>query len=256
MRAGIIHTDNVRRGLFALAELKRRYGQASKRNLLVLEGLTGAGKTCFSEWVYTQNTEMHYLEADPDWTASWLMRDVAGALSLPREHSIEANKRQVVEGLVKGAMRILILDEADRVIRSTRLLDTVRALHDAGLPLILVGESGAWGTLCRKAPRFADRVGQVLTFGPVAAAEIEAAARELADLRLAPDLAAYIQQQAGGNFRRAIKILEELEGVAKANVSEKGEITRAGINQALKNLQLSADREQRRVSRRAAAAGG
>jgi DNA transposition AAA+ family ATPase len=255
MRPGIIHTDNVRRGLFAVADLKRRCGQASKRNLLVLEGLTGAGKTCFSEWVYTQNTEMHYLEADPDWTASWLMRDVAGALGHPRGHSIEANKRQVVEGL-KSGLHMLIMDEADRVIRSTRLLDTVRGLHDAGLPLILVGESGAWGSICRKSPRFADRVGQVLTFGPVAAAEIEAAARELADLRLAPDLAAYIQQQAGGNFRRAIKILEELEGVAKANVSEKGEITRAGINQALKHLQLSADREQRRVSRRAAAAGG
>jgi len=48
MRPGIIHTDNVRRGLFAVAELRRRCGQASKRNLLVLEGLTGAGKTCFS----------------------------------------------------------------------------------------------------------------------------------------------------------------------------------------------------------------
>jgi chromosomal replication initiation ATPase DnaA len=86
----------------------------------------------------------------------------------------------------------------------------------------------------------------VVGFGAVAAAEIEAAARELADLQLPPELAAYIQQQAGGNFRRATKVVEELEGVLKANP---GEITKARVNQALKNLQLAADREQRRSVR-------
>lgn len=250
MRPGIIHTDNVRRGLFAVAELKRRYGHASKRNLLFIEGLKGCGKTTFGEWIYIENRELHYLEADPDWTASWLMRDVAGALGLPRLHSIEHNKRQVVGFLAKSGPRLLIVDEADRVIRSSRLLDTVRGLHDAGLPLVMMGEAGAWGELSRKSPRFADRAAQVVTFGDVAAAEIEAAARELADLKLPPGRAAYIQQRSEGNFRRAANILEELEGLLKANP---GEITQAMIDQAVKNLQIKEERQQRRLARRTAA---
>ena len=252
MRAGLIQTDNVKKGLFALAELKRRYGQASRRNLMVLEGQTGFGKTTFADWIYTQNAELEYLEADPDWTASWLMRDVAGALGLPREHATETNKRQIVAA-VKGRFRVLLIDEADRIIRSARLLETVRGLHDAGLPVVLIGEAKAWDKIVGKSMRFADRVGQVVEFGPVAADDIEAAAQELADLRLTPELARFLQQQAGGNFRRAVKVLEELEIVCKANP---GEITRGRVDQAFKNLKLAGAREEKRVLKRAAAGSG
>lgn len=251
MRPGVIRTENVDRGLFALAEMKRRYGQASKRNLMVLEGLTGFGKTTFADYVYTQNHEMEYVEADPDWTASWLMRDVAEAMRLPREHATETNKRRVVEAL-KNGFKMLLIDEADHVIRSARLLETVRGLHDAGLPVVLVAEAGAWGKISRKSPRFADRVGQVIEFGPVSAADIEVTARELADLKLPPELAIFIQQQAAGNFRRAVKVLEELEVVCKANP---GAITKDRVTLALKNLRLAEAREQRRTLKRAAAGG-
>lgn len=250
MRPGVIRTENVNKGLYALAELKRRYGQASRRNMMVIEGLTGYGKTTWADYVYTQNVEMEYLEADPDWTASWLMRDVAEAMKLPREHATETNKRHVVEAL-KGGFRVLLIDEADRIIRSARILETVRGLHDAGLPVVLVAEAGAWGQINRKSPRFADRVGQVVEFGPVSAADVEATARELAGLKLPPELATFIQQQAAGNFRRAVKVLEELEVVCKANP---GAITKDRVSLALKNLHLAESREKRTLKR--AAAGG
>jgi chromosomal replication initiation ATPase DnaA len=251
MRPGLIQTDNVKKGLFALAELKRRYGQASRRNMLVLEGQTGFGKTTWADWVYTQNPEMEYLEADPDWTASWLMRDVAGVLNLPREHATETNKRQIV-GFIKNSFRVLLIDEADRVIRSARLLETVRGLHDAGLPIVLIAEAKAWDKINGKSMRFADRVGQVVEFGPVSADDIEATAWELADLKLPPGLGPFIQQQTSGNFRRAVKVLEELEIVCKANP---GEITRGRVDQALKNLKIAEAREEKRALRRAAAGG-
>jgi chromosomal replication initiation ATPase DnaA len=247
----VIRTENVNKGLYALAELKRRYGQASRRNMMVIEGLTGFGKTTFADYVYTQNVEMVYLEADPDWTASWLMRDVAEAFKLPRAHATEANKRKVVESL-RGGYQVLLIDEADRIIRSARILETVRGLHDAGLPVVLVAEAGAWGQINRKSPRFADRVGQVVEFGPVSAADIEATARELADLKLPLELATFIKQQASGNFRRAVKVLEELEVVCKANP---GAITKDRVSLALKNLRLAESREERRSLKRAAAGG-
>lgn len=261
MRPGVIRTENVTKGLYALAELKRRYGQASKRNALIIEGLTGRGKTRFSEWAYTQNQEMAYVEADPDWSAAWLMEDVALALNISVRHSIKLNKRGIVE-TSRRELRLLIIDEANRILRSERLLDTVRGLLDAGLPLILVGETGLWDSVYRKSQRFADRIGQVVVFGDVSAADIEQAALELADLKFPrvqarPDqpapLAAYLQERAAGNFRRAAKIIEELEAVCKANP---GEITRQRVDLAIQNLLMKEEREQKRAPKRAAAGAG
>jgi len=249
MRDGLIQTDNVIRGLSALNELKRQHQVSPGRNLMVFEGLTGRGKTSFTEWYAVQDFKAVYLEANADWTSSWLMRDVAEALKLTREHSIETNYRQIKEAQ-RRTPRLLLIDEADRIIRSGRLLETVRGLHDAGMAIVLVAEAGAWGGITRKSPRFADRVCQVVEFGDVTAQEIEAAALELADLRLTPELAAYVKQQAEGNFRRAAKIVEELERVCKANP---GEITRNLVNLAVANLKIAEERDRRRAARRAAA---
>jgi len=240
MRPGLIKTDNVVRGLAALEELKRAAREYSGRRALVVEGLTGRGKTVFVRWYAVQRPEAVYVEANADWTASWLMRDLAGALGLPRKHSVEANYRQVVAAARReeeaGRLRVAILDEFDRVGRSARLLETVRGLHDAGLPLVLVGEAGAWSRVVRKSPRFADRVSQVVTFEDVRVREVLACALELCDLRLTEELAGYICRQAEGNFRRAAKVLEELERQAKA---APGELDRGRVDAAIKNLRLA-----------------
>ena len=96
MRPDTIMTENLRQGLFALAELKRRVGQASKRNALVIEGLTGRGKTRWAEMVFTQDPAAVYVEADPNWSASWLMEDVAEALGCRAGYTMRHNKRAVV----------------------------------------------------------------------------------------------------------------------------------------------------------------
>ena len=253
MRDGLIHTDNVRRGLMAVQDLKRQPLTGTGRNMAALEGLTGRGKTLFAEWYAVQDPDCLYLEADENWTPSWLLRDVAEGLGLPRAHSSETNKRAIVasqrqrqaQGLPP---RLLLIDEATRILPA-RLLETVRGLHDqARLPIVLTGETGFWGGIFRKSPRFADRVSQVVTFTDVSAEDIGAAAAQLADLKLPEAIAAAIQKKTGGNFRRAAKILAELERVLKANP---GEISKAKVDLAIQNLQLAEAREVRR-----AAAGG
>ena len=257
MRDGLIFTDNVKRAQFALSELKRRQEASAGRSILVIEGLTGRGKTHFTEWQVVQDPHVFYVEANADWSSSWLMRDVAEALGLTREHSVEANYRHIREAQrnwIDGRQpRFLIIDEADRIIRYSRLIETVRGLHDAGLPLVLAGESGIWGEITRKSTRFADRVGQVVRFGDVSAGEILAAAHDLADLRMELEVAAEIQGLAGGNFRRAAKIIEELERIRKANP---GEINRARVVMAVRNLEIAEQRAEKRAARRAAAGGG
>jgi len=254
VRDGLIFTDNVKRAQFALSELKRRQAASAGRNILVIEGLTGRGKTHFTEWYVVQESHAFYVEANADWTSSWLMRDVAEALGLTREHAVEANYRNVKEAQrnwIDGSQpRFLIIDEADRIVRYARLMETVRGLHDVGLPLVLAGESGIWGNITRKSTRFADRVGQVVKFGDVSAGDIMAAALDLADLRLVPEVAVEIQERAGGNFRRAAKVIEELERICKANP---GEINRAKVALAVRNLEIAGQRAEKRAARRAAA---
>jgi DNA transposition AAA+ family ATPase len=232
------------KGLAAITELKRLHQEYSGRKFLVIEGQTGRGKTVFTRWYAVQDFQAVWLEADPDWTASWLMRDAAEALGLARQHATEANKRAITEAQRReseaGRPRLMIIDEADRLIRSERLLETVRGLHDQGLPIILVAEAGAWGRIVRKSPRFADRVSQVVAFGDVTSQEVAATAQELADLRLPAELADYLCQQAGGNYRRAAKILEELERVCKANP---GDLDKRRVDQAVKNLRIAESRK-------------
>lgn len=251
----MIFTDNVKRAQFALSELKRRQAASAGRNILVIEGLTGRGKTHFTEWYVVQEAHAFYVEANADWTSSWLMRDVAEALGLTREHAVEVNYlniRAAQRNWIEAQQpRFLIMDEADRVIRYGRLMETVRGLHDAGLPLVLAGESGIWGNITRKSTRFADRVGQVVKFGDVSAGDIMAAALDLADLRLAVEVAVEIQERAGGNFRRAAKVIEELERICKANP---GEVNRAKLDLAVRNLEIAEQRAEKRARR--AAAGG
>ena len=248
MRDGLIHTDNVRKGLMAIQDLKRQPLSGTGRNMVALEGLTGRGKTLFSEFYAVQDPDCLYLEADENWTPSWLLRDVAEGLGLPRAHSSETNKRAIVESQRQREAqglppRLLLIDEATRILPA-RLLETVRGLHDkARLPIVLAGESGFWGAIFRKSPRFADRVSQVVTFGDVNVQDIEAAAEQLADLKLPQATAVQIQRQAGGNFRRAAKIVAELERVLKANP---GEVTNAKVDLAIRNLQLTEAREIRK----------
>jgi DNA transposition AAA+ family ATPase len=243
MRDGLIQTDNVLRFLGAVQELKRAHQAGLRQNMVVTEGLTGRGKTICAEWYVVQDFDCTYLEADPDWTPSWLLRDVAEALCLPRAHSLETNKLAVVEEQ-KRRPRLLIIDEADRVVRRTALLETVRGLYDkARLPVVMVGEAGIWQGIYRKSKRFADRVMTVVSFGDVSARDIEACALANADLKLPPERAAQIQKSAQGNFRRAAKILSELEKVIKANP---GEVSGAKVELALKNLLMAEARESGR----------
>ena len=255
----LVQTDNVKRSRFALEELKRRHQAAPGRSILVIQGLTGRGKTSWAEFQAVQDPLCEYLEAKSNWSPSWMLRDVAEALGMTRAHSTEENYRAVVE-LQRRRPRLLMLDEAERIVRSERLLETLRELHDEGLPLVLLGETGSWSNttrtgvwsgISRKSPRFADRVGQVVEFGDIRAADIADAALHLNDLKLNGQ-ENYLHQQAGGNFRRAAKILTELEAVCKANP---GEINRARVDLAIKNLQLAEAREQRRSLRQAAAGG-
>jgi len=84
----------------------------------------------------------------------------------------------------------------------------------------------------------------VVEFGDISARDVEDAALNLADLKL-NGLADYIHAQAGGNFRRAAKILGELEQVCKANP---GEINRGRVDLALQNLRLAEAKEKRRAA--------
>jgi DNA transposition AAA+ family ATPase len=240
----LVETDNVKRAAFAMAEFRRRYTNAPGRDILIIQGLAGLGKTSFGEVIAVRTPGVEYLEADENWTPSWMLRDVAGVLGLKRAHSAEENKRAIV-ALQQSQPRILIIDEADRLLWTKRVFETARGLHDAGIPLVLLGEESLYGDITRKSTRFADRVSHVEIFRPITAADIADAALHLADLKL-NNQAEYIHRQAGGNFRRAANIVGELEMICKTNP---GELNRARIDLAVKNLELAESRDKRRAAR-------
>jgi len=163
--------------------------------------------------------------------------EMAASLGLTPAGTSRGNLPQIREELYKRP-RLVILDEADYIIRKQEILDTVRDLHDkTSSPFVLVGMAGSWEAVSRKSPPFGDRVSQVVEFTPLSATDVQVIAAELCDLKLTAEVAAQIQRQAEGNFRKTVVLLSHVETVRKANPDK--EITDKVVDLAAKKLRAA-----------------
>jgi DNA transposition AAA+ family ATPase len=214
MRTQFVKTQNVMNLTAALGELERR--SAVVPGLFLVHGHQGFGKTMATQWYAVQSGAV-YVRAQAAWTVNWMLQELCAQLGLAPDGITRHNFRQVREELFKRP-RLLILDEADYVIRERRMLDTVRDIYDmSGAAIVLVGMAGAREAIARKSPQFWSRVSQEVEFTPLAAADVQMIAAELADLQLTAANAGKIQRQAEGNFRKTVVLLAQMETLIKAN---------------------------------------
>jgi hypothetical protein len=133
---------------------------------------------------------------------------------------VEGNIRDLKEELERRP-RLLILDEGDRIIRREEMLETLRDLYDiTRTPMVLVSEGGGLGMLERKNPRTWRRVGQVVNYQPLGAADVQILWEELAEVTapLSPRQAEEVLRlSGGGSFGEVMVNLEDLERKLKAN---------------------------------------
>jgi DNA transposition AAA+ family ATPase len=213
-----VKTENVHRGVMALQDLEEQNRLAPGRGLGLIEGLTGTGKTEFLKWYAVHYKNAVKVRSQENWTPNWMLEDLALKLGLGSGGTVKKNMRRLIHEL-KERPRLVLIDDADRVVRRRRLLETVRDIHDCTFsPIVLVSEGGAKERIFRDSPRNWRRLGQMVTFGPLSAADVQVLAAELADLEFTLEQARRLHEEAqGGIFGQVMLKLADVEARVKAN---------------------------------------
>ncbi|HOX52675.1 MAG TPA: AAA family ATPase [Fibrobacteria bacterium] len=110
---------------------------ARDRDMVVITGPAGAGKTTTLQAYARQNSSSILIEADHGYTAMALFAELCDCLSLPTKGTLHELLRRVVEKL-RDSDRLIIVDEAEHL--PYRALELLRRVHDKSrVPLALVG---------------------------------------------------------------------------------------------------------------------
>ena len=103
-------------------------------------GATGFGKTTAAAWL-ANKVDAVYVRAMAAWTPSTMLASIMRELDAKPVARCAAMVEIIVERLALDG-RPLFVDEADYLVGSPKMLDTLRDLHDiATTPLILIARS-------------------------------------------------------------------------------------------------------------------
>lgn len=186
---------------------------------------TGYGKTTAATWFVNQVNGV-YVRAMRLWSPksmlNAILRELDMELSGTNGHLVEA----IVEKLAATG-RPLFIDEADYVIDSRRLVDTLRDIHDLStVPVILIGMQGIKTKLNRAGlEQFTGRISQWVEFSGADIADARMLANSLCEVQIADDLLIKLHQKAtpetarthtigGAEIRRLVVGLSEIEQFA------------------------------------------
>jgi DNA transposition AAA+ family ATPase len=117
--------------------------------------------------------------------------------------------------LLNNAM--LIVDEVDFCCHDSKVLESLRDLHDeCGNPTLLIG-MGAIDKKLMRHPHFFSRISQIYKFQPLDAEDIMMASKELCEIDLTDDALQAMAKASEGCFRSLKIIINYLEVLARRN---------------------------------------
>lgn len=211
MRIAVAKTKN-------LSNLARAADQLRTRNIGtpgigLIWGPSGLGKTTAATWFCDQYDAV-YVRAWSTWTPGAMLGAICAALDLPAQTRIASAIDQIVLALSR-TQRPLFVDEADYLLGSARLLDTLRDLHDvSSAPVIVVG-MGEFRRRAERREQFSGRVTARVEFRPADIEDARTTATAMLErVRPTDDLLARLVQETGGSMRRIVSGLAQVERLA------------------------------------------
>ena len=212
MRYIFARTTNVERFLVAMERLHHR--QRGIPGMALVYGEPGLGKTKTALWWIAQNGGV-FIRTKKLMTGRWLLEEIVAELGEAPMRRISDLFRQAQEQLLENP-RTIFVDEADYLSHDSRVLETLRDLHDiTGVPIILIGMDQADKKLARYKHLY-DRFSEIVHFKPLTEQDIKIIAEQLCEVALSPDAIAFIASQTN-RFRRVLLWLYKAEAIAKAN---------------------------------------
>ena len=212
MKKIFVKTKNVR-AFVALAErLKNAKSNIPKIGLVY--GEPGLGKTnTVLWWTLKQNAVL--VTATNGMSRIWFLKTLVKELGEePKKSSYDLFDQAVTKLIEKP--RMLIVDEVDYLVDSTRAIETVRDLHDkTGIPVLLVG----MGAVDKKLKRFKhlyDRILGIYKFVPFDFDDIKQIVTTLCEIPVDDDVIEIISKNANRLRQIVIHILK-IEELAQTN---------------------------------------
>lgn len=224
MRSKICLTKNVARLADAGEALQRR--AVGMPGMGLVHGETGYGKTTAITW-WSNRAGAVYVRALATWTPAAMLGAILRELSRPPRGSCAAMLEDIIEALAVSN-RPLIVDEADYLVDSKRMTESLRDMHDlATVPVILVGMADIDRKLAHR-KQLTGRIMQDVRFQPADVEDVALLARELCEVEIGEDMVDMIARQTGGSARLTVVGLARVEefarrkGLGRVGVSDWG----------------------------------
>lgn len=216
MKTTFVETENIAAFKDGLDKLKRRV--AREKNLVVIDGEPGLGKTTTLSWWVAQ-TDAIYLRACKEWSPRWFLEDLLNALSVRPKTSFRERYQQSCEALLdrqsllamKHRTFAVVIDEADHISSNGRIMETVRDFSDtADIPFILVGMGKIRANLTRF-PQIWSRVAAYVRFEKASLADVKRFLKDLCEVPVADDLAGFLHVASEGYSREILEAIAAIE---------------------------------------------
>jgi len=190
----------------------------------MLYGRPGLGKTTYASRVsYARGYVYIRLEATttPKTFAKELLQNLYRSLDMGDYLPVGTTNniyKQCIQLLLDNEDTVIIIDEIDYAFRYPQLLGSIRDLVDETFAVvILVGMQNAMDRLNQINAYYFDRCNYFYEFEAVGKEDIRMLGTELMNIPCPESLVNYINHNAAGNLRKAIKIMHMLEASGKIN---------------------------------------
>lgn len=182
-------------------------------------GPTGAGKTTAAAW-YANQVDAICIRATATWTPSAMLAALCRELEMQPLSSSSRMLDAIAQQLSKDN-RPLFIDEADYLMSTKKLSETVRDIHDISLaPLILIGMAELKRKVIHR-EQLAGRVGQWVEFGPATFEDAKSLAKHVCEVEVDDDLMQQLYEIARGSMRHMVVGLSHIENYARLLGSER-----------------------------------
>lgn len=213
MKKVFAETSNVKNFMSAMGRLIKNDEDIPSMGLIYSAPGFGKSKTCI--W-YAAKEGAVFIRTKKLMSGRWLLEELVAELGEAPAYRTSELFRQAVDQLLSKP-RPLFFDEVDYLTYDSRVIETLRDIHDiTHVPIIFIGMDMADKKLMRYRHLY-DRFTEIVKFMPLTRHDIQSVVGQMCEVRLTDDAIGFLAEQTMGKFRSLIIYMHRIEHIARIN---------------------------------------